>query len=65
LLKPNQKKFRKSHKGRNITQLEFKTHTLIFGTHGIKALERGHLTAKQIEAVRRTITNFLKRQGKV
>ena len=65
MLKPNQRKFRKNNKGRSRSKFEFKANCLKFGTHGIQALERGRITAKQIEAVRRTITNFLKRKGKV
>ena len=65
MLKPNQRKFRKNNKGRSLAIIEPKVSTLKFGTHGIQALERGRITAKQIEAVRRSITNFLKRKGKV
>lgn len=65
MLKPNQKKFRKSNKGRSLSKTENKANMLRFGTHGVQALERGRITAKQIEAVRRTITNFLRRKGKV
>jgi len=38
---------------------------LNFGTHGIQALEPSWITANQIEAVRKTITGSLKREGKV
>lgn len=65
MLKPNQRKFRKSNKGRSLAKFESKANLLKFGTHGLQALERGRITAKQIEAVRRSITNFLKRKGKV
>ena len=65
MLKPNQRKFRKNNKGRSLAVFETKANSLKFGTHGIQALERGRITAKQIEAVRRSITNFLKRKGKV
>jgi large subunit ribosomal protein L16 len=65
MLRPNQIKFRKNNKGRSLAKFEPKANTLKFGTHGIQALERGRITAKQIEAVRRSITNFLKRKGKV
>lgn len=65
MLKPNQRKFRKNNKGRSLAKLEPKTNLLKFGTHGIQALERGRITARQIEAVRRTITNYLRRKGKV
>ena len=65
MLKPNQRKFRKNNKGRSLAKIEPKTNLLKFGTHGIQALERGRITARQIEAVRRTITNYLRRKGKV
>ena len=65
MLKPNQRKFRKNNTGRNNTKLESKANTLKFGTFGIQALEKGRITAKQIEAVRRAITGFMKRKGKV
>ena len=65
MLKPNQRKFRKSNKGRSLAEIENKANILQFGTHGIQALAKGRITAKQIEAVRRSITNFLKRKGKV
>lgn len=65
MLKPNQRKFRKNNKGRSLSKIEPKANSLKFGTHGIQALEKGRISAKQIEAVRRTITNFLKRKGKV
>lgn len=65
MLKPNQRKFRKNNKGRTISLIEPKANKLKFGTHGIQALEKGRISARQIEAVRRTITNFLKRKGKL
>lgn len=36
-----------------------------FGDFGLKSLERGRLTARQIEAARRTITRHVKRGGKI
>jgi len=65
MLKPNSKTYRKYNKGRNITKKELKACALKFGTHGIQALEKGRISAHQIESVRRTITNFLKRHGKL
>lgn len=65
LLKPNQRKFKKNNKGRNNTKIESKSNKLRFGIQGIQALEKGKITAKQIEAIRRTITNFTKRKAKV
>ncbi len=65
MLKPNQRKFRKNNKGRNNTKLELRSNNLKFGTFGIQALEKGRITAKQIETIRRAITGFMKRKGKV
>lgn len=65
MLKPNQRKFRKNNKGTTISFFEPKAYLLKFGTHGIQAVEKGRITARQIEAVRRTITNYLRRKGKV
>lgn len=39
--------------------------SLAFGDYGLKVLERGNLSARQIEAARRAITHFTKRAGKV
>ncbi len=38
---------------------------LSFGEFGLKAMGRGHLTAAQIEAARKTITRYTKRGGKI
>ena len=65
MLRPNQRKFRKNNKGRNNSKLELKANNLKFGTHGLQALEKGRITARQIEAVRRSLTNFTKRKGKI
>jgi large subunit ribosomal protein L16 len=65
MLKPNQRKFKKNNKGRNNTKYELKSNKLQFGTQGIQALEKGRISAKQIETIRRSITGFMKRKGKV
>jgi len=65
LLRPNQTKYNKTFKGRNNNKVESKSGTLKFGTFGIKALEKGSITARQIEAVRRTIAGLTKRKSKV
>ena len=65
MLRPNQRKFKKNNKGRNNSKLELKANNLKFGTHGLQALEKGRITARQIEAVRRSLTNFTKRKGKI
>lgn len=64
MLQPKRTKFKKFRKG-NIKGFEYKTNKLYFGNLGLQALQPGRITNRQIEAVRRTITNFIKRQGKV
>ncbi|AIN47255.1 50S ribosomal protein L16 [Candidatus Palibaumannia cicadellinicola] len=63
MLQPKRTKFRKMQKSRN-RGLALGTN-VHFGTFGLKAIDRGRLTARQIEAARRTITRAVKRQGKV
>ena len=65
MLRPRQTKYRKAHKGRIRTKTESKSNSLKFGIFGLQALEKGKITAKQIEAVRKTISNFMKRSGKI
>lgn len=65
MLNPKRTKFKKLQKGRIKKNLNYKSNELKFGHYGIKALEKGYITAKQIEATRRTITNTMKRSGKV
>jgi len=64
MLQPKRTKFRKQHKGRN-RGLAQSGNRVSFGEYGIKATTRGRLTARQIEAARRTITRKVKRGGKL
>jgi large subunit ribosomal protein L16 len=64
MLAPKRTKYRKAHKGR-IHGLAKGGTTLNFGAYGLKALEPERVTARQIEAARRTITRHLKREGRV
>ena len=64
MLQPKRTKFRKQFKGRN-RGLAHRGSTVAFGDYGLKATERGQLTARQIEAGRRAMTRFIKRGGKV
>jgi len=64
MLQPKRTKFRKVQKGRN-RGLALRGSSVSFGTIGLKSLERGRLTARQIEAARRAITRHVKRGGKV
>jgi large subunit ribosomal protein L16 len=64
MLQPARRKFRKDHKGRNRGLAARGAH-VAFGDFGLKATERGRLTARQIEAARRAITRHIKRGGRV
>ncbi|MBD3619371.1 MAG: 50S ribosomal protein L16 [Chromatiales bacterium] len=64
MLQPKRTKFRKQMKGRNrgLAQVGNK---VSFGEYGLKAVERGRITARQIEAARRAMTRHIKRGGKI
>ncbi|WP_058555011.1 50S ribosomal protein L16 [Thiohalocapsa sp. ML1] len=64
MLQPKRTKFRKQHKGRN-RGLAQSGNQVSFGEYGLKAVDRGRLTARQIEAARRAITRKVKRGGKL
>jgi large subunit ribosomal protein L16 len=64
MLQPSRTKFRKQFKGR-IHGLATSGNKLAFGQYGLKALEPERVTARQIEAARRAMTNHMKRAGRV
>ena len=64
MLQPKRTKFRKQHKGRN-RGLAIAGSSVSFGEYGLKSVGRGRMTARQIEAARRTITRTVRRQGKM
>ena len=64
MLQPSRTKYRKQFKGR-IHGLAKGGTQLNFGAFGLKALEPNRITAREIEAARRTITRHLKRVGRV
>jgi large subunit ribosomal protein L16 len=64
MLSPKRTKFRKQHKGRIKGEAKG-GFSLNFGQFGLKALEPERITARQIEAARRTMTRHMKRQGRV
>jgi large subunit ribosomal protein L16 len=64
MLMPRKVKHRKQHRGRMTGAAKGGT-TVTFGDYAIQAMEPGWITARQIEAARRAITNYLKRGGKV
>ena len=64
MLQPKRTKFRKQFKGRN-DGLSWSANAVSFGEYGLKATAHGRLTARQIEAARRTISRYVKRGGKM
>ena len=64
MLQPKRTKFRKRQKGR-VKGLAQRGHLLSFGTFGVKSLEPGWLTSRQIEAARIAMTRAMKREGQV
>jgi len=64
MLSPKRTKYRKMHRGR-LTGKACRNNKLNHGEYGLQALEPVWLTSRQIEAVRRTITRYTKRNGKM
>ncbi|MEJ7139271.1 50S ribosomal protein L16 [Amphibiibacter pelophylacis] len=64
MLQPSRRKFRKEHKGRN-TGVATRGNEVSFGEFGLKATERGRITARQIESARRAISRHIKRGGRI
>ncbi len=64
MLQPKRTKYRKAHKGR-IHGNAKAGYALNFGAYGMKAITPGRVSARQIEAARRTITRHMKRVGKL
>ncbi len=64
MLQPKKTKYRKMHKGRNRGNAT-SGEKVSFGEYGLKTVDRGRITARQIEAARRAMTRHVKRGGKV
>lgn len=64
MLQPKRTKYRKQQKGR-IKGIAGRGHQITFGTFGLKSLEPGFITSRQIEAARIAVTRAMKRQGQV
>src|SRR4051812_1832488 len=64
MLMPKKVKFRKVQRGR-MTGKAWRGSTMSFGEYGLKAMECGWITSRQIEAARIAMTRFIKRGGKV
>ena len=61
---PARTKYRKQQKGRN-KGIATRGTKVSFGEYGLKAVSRGRLTARQIEAARRAMTRHIKRGGQI
>ncbi|MDP6558713.1 MAG: 50S ribosomal protein L16 [Candidatus Binatia bacterium] len=64
MLEPKKVKHRKIQKGRR-SGMALRGSALAFGDYGLKALGRGWVTAREIEAARIALTRYMKRGGKV
>ncbi len=64
MLQPKRRKYRKEQKGRNTCKAT-RGNAVSFGEYGLKAIGRGRLTARQIEAARRAMTRHIKRGGRI
>jgi len=64
MLQPKRTKYRKQQKGR-IKGLAHRGSTVSFGSFGLKSLEMGRITSRQIESARIAMTRYMKREGKV
>lgn len=64
LLQPKKTLYRKQKRG-GLRDFEFKSNRLVFGDLGLKAAQSGLITARQLEAVRRSVVRKLKRKGKI
>ena len=66
MLVPKKVKHRKWQKGRSLNRrLDTRGASLAFGSFGLKAESSGWINSRQIEATRRTVSNFIKREGKI
>ena len=64
MLQPKRPKFRKQFRG-VVKGARIKGSKINFGDYGLKTLESGWITARQIEAARRAMTRHVKRGGKI
>ncbi len=66
MLLPKKVKHRKWQRGRRKNRaVETRGLELSYGSFGLKALTGAHIDSRQIEAARRTISNYIKREGRV
>ena len=66
MLLPKKVKYRKWHSPRRANRgVASRLATVAFGSHGLKAMSPGWVSSRQIEAVRRVLTRYVKRGGKI
>lgn len=64
MLVPRKVKYRKQQRG-SMKGRATRGTEVVFGQFGLKALSRGWITSRQIEAARRAMVHYIKREGKV
>jgi large subunit ribosomal protein L16 len=64
ILQPKRTKYRKHNKGK-LPNFDYRSNSLKFGILGLKALESGCISSKQIEATRQAITRKIQRNGRI
>lgn len=64
MLFPKKTKYRKSHRGR-IKGVSSRGNRIDFGSYGLKAITRGYVNSRQIEAARKTMSRYTKKGGKI
>ena len=66
MLEPKKLKYRKPHRNRGaVGGKATRGATLAFGSIGLKVIESGEITARQIEAARKAMTHSVNRGGKI
>jgi len=67
LFTPKRTKFKKRQKGKRLNTITkvCSLYRLSFGRLGLKAMDFGHLSSKQINAIRQTINKMIKKKGKL
>lgn len=64
MLQPKRVKYRNAQKGK-LKGLAYRGNHVAFGSYGLKTMEEGWITSRQIEAARIAVTRYMKREGKV
>ncbi len=64
MLVPKKVKYRKQQRG-SMKGIATRSNEVAFGEYGLKSLDRRWITSRQIEAARRAMVRFIKREGKI